>query len=420
MSQFIVRGSSLWTRRLTCLRTIHSSPESSSHFLPTKTSIEYKMPKDPYLLAQRVDRLVAKKKTDDAIALVMNAPQRLHTVVVWNHLIQACVERGGINRALKLFNQLKKRGLKPNPQTYTLLLTCCARSDSPHTVETARLLFKKLRDTTIPSLHHVNALLQVYSNAGDTPMLLERFHEMPAAGSGAPDHITYTIVIKHLCQSKQTNRTSEKAPGEGKTPPEATHPSNTDQVVLDHSSKDSEPPQGPTPDERFERAYGVWQDLVRDQQNRMVMNQLNKAQTPLIRLDSALLEPLLIACMRTEQMTNLQCGVGILEQALSLKVPTDVQQSSVKKSLVGTVTPTPGPVFDANLAELVTPVTFNALAVLCTRSGEFIKGFRYIRQIFQHCPDLRLNLSNYLRWSALIRRAMYVNSNESSEIKSSQ
>ncbi|KAJ1959886.1 hypothetical protein IWQ62_004434 [Dispira parvispora] len=376
------------------------------------------MPKDPYLLAQRVDRLVTKKKADDAIALVMNAPQRLHTVVVWNHLIQACVERGGINRALRLFNQLKKRGLKPNPQTYTLLLTCCARSDSPHTVEIASDLFEKLQDTTTPSLRHVNALLQVYANAGDTPILLQTFHEMPAAGPGAPDHITYTIVIKHLCQSRQTIQPREKAPSKGTMPTEETNASNTDQVLLDQPSKGSE--HSPTPDERFERAYGVWQDLVRDQQSRMVMNQLNKVQTPLIHLDAALLEPLLIACMRTEKKTSLQSGLGILEHALSLNSPSEVQQPLNKKPGVRTATPMPGPLFDANFAELVTPVTFNALSVLCTRSGEFTKGFHYIRQIFQHCPDLRLNLSNYLRWSALVKRAMYVASNEGSKGESLQ
>ncbi|KAJ2528133.1 hypothetical protein EV175_007481, partial [Coemansia sp. RSA 1933] len=44
--------------------------------LPTTTSIKYTIPSDPYLLATKFQKMIHEGKTDDAVAIVMQAKTR--------------------------------------------------------------------------------------------------------------------------------------------------------------------------------------------------------------------------------------------------------------------------------------------------------------------------------------------------------
>ncbi|KAG0275128.1 hypothetical protein BGZ95_009146, partial [Linnemannia exigua] len=62
------------------------------------------LPKDPYLLSEKVVKFAKNGKLDDAITLVMEAPKSRQNEVVWNHLIQESSKLGKINQSWQLLN----------------------------------------------------------------------------------------------------------------------------------------------------------------------------------------------------------------------------------------------------------------------------------------------------------------------------
>lgn len=64
------------------------------------------LPKDPYLLSEKVVKFSKNGKLDDAITLVMEAPKSRQNEVVWNHLIQESSKLGKINQSWQLLNDV--------------------------------------------------------------------------------------------------------------------------------------------------------------------------------------------------------------------------------------------------------------------------------------------------------------------------
>lgn len=67
------------------------------------------LPKDPYLLSEKVVKFSKNGKLDDAITLVMEAPKSRQNEVVWNHLIQESSKLGKINQSWQLLNDVGLR-----------------------------------------------------------------------------------------------------------------------------------------------------------------------------------------------------------------------------------------------------------------------------------------------------------------------
>jgi hypothetical protein len=65
------------------------------------------LPKDPYLLSEKVVKFSKNGKLDDAITLVMESPKSRQNEVVWNHLIQESSKLGKINQSWQLLNDVK-------------------------------------------------------------------------------------------------------------------------------------------------------------------------------------------------------------------------------------------------------------------------------------------------------------------------
>lgn len=61
----------------------------------------HKLPADPYLLSNKVTRLISGRQFEEAMELVKNAPIRLQSDVVWNQLIAGFAEYGRCNGAFK-------------------------------------------------------------------------------------------------------------------------------------------------------------------------------------------------------------------------------------------------------------------------------------------------------------------------------
>lgn len=80
------------------------------------------LPKDPYLLSEKVVKFSKNGKLDDAITLVMEAPKSRQNEVVWNHLIQESSKLGKINQSWQLLNDVNVSLF------YCCIVLCCMNS----------------------------------------------------------------------------------------------------------------------------------------------------------------------------------------------------------------------------------------------------------------------------------------------------
>ncbi|KAJ2455633.1 hypothetical protein EV183_000732 [Coemansia sp. RSA 2336] len=163
--------------------------------LPKTTSIEYTIPEDPYLLAQKFTQVVANGKPDDAVAIVMQSKTKSQSTAVWNLVIREYAKSGRLSRALRAHTEMRKRGFVATNTTYTELLKACALSDSDKSVAMAESLYTQLTDKLEPTIINFNALLTVYLRKHELATLLDRFNGLPTSGPMAPELATFTIVF---------------------------------------------------------------------------------------------------------------------------------------------------------------------------------------------------------------------------------
>ncbi|KZP00158.1 hypothetical protein CALVIDRAFT_560755 [Calocera viscosa TUFC12733] len=85
------------------------------------------LPMRPYDLAQRVTKLAEDGKIDDAISFVKSSPLASQNTIVWNTLLMYIFKSGRFNAGYSLFIDMKRRGFKPIPSTWTILFQGFAR-----------------------------------------------------------------------------------------------------------------------------------------------------------------------------------------------------------------------------------------------------------------------------------------------------
>ncbi|KAJ1822572.1 hypothetical protein LPJ56_000664 [Coemansia sp. RSA 2599] len=180
--------------------------------LPKTTSIKYTIPTDPYLLAKKFQEVAAKGKLDDAVAIVMQSKARCQSGIVWNLVINAYAKDGRLSRALRAFTEMRRRGFKPTPTTFTALFKACALSDAEKSVQIAQSAYESMESHGVrPTIISVNSLLNVYLRKHNVDAILERFNELPAEGPRAPSLATYTIVLSALRRELQLKLTDLQA-----------------------------------------------------------------------------------------------------------------------------------------------------------------------------------------------------------------
>lgn len=99
---------------------------------------------------------------------------------IYNILIGACAEVGYTKKAFKLFNDMKRRALKPTGDTYTCLFEAC--SNSPWALDGLKNA-KHLRDLMIekgiePNLTNYNVMIKAFGRCGDLPTAFKIVDEM--------------------------------------------------------------------------------------------------------------------------------------------------------------------------------------------------------------------------------------------------
>ncbi|KZL87072.1 pentatricopeptide repeat domain-containing protein [Colletotrichum incanum] len=158
---------------------------------------------DPFKIAQRVEATLKRDRFDEALLLVHRSSKTKQVVVAWNHLIEYQVrDKKRVNAAIKLFNDMKKRGQLPNDRTYTILLSGCAKSLDPKAaVPKAVAIYNSLlkeNSAVRANSFHLNAVLQVCGRAGDVDAMFSIADTADARAGRKTTAYTYTAIINTL------------------------------------------------------------------------------------------------------------------------------------------------------------------------------------------------------------------------------
>ncbi|KAK2759429.1 hypothetical protein FQN54_002907 [Arachnomyces sp. PD_36] len=181
------------------VRPERKEPERRKPSVPLRViQEEMRWLKDPAELAKRVATLLAKHQVEKAEALTIQAQKDgANCIVAWNHLIDFHMKKGRSDAAFKTYNDMKKRGRKPDAYTYTIMFRGFAWSHNPKSVSMALSVYDSLcKSTNVkPSAIHNNAVLNVCARHKNMDALWEILGKLPESGFGAPDVKTYTIIL---------------------------------------------------------------------------------------------------------------------------------------------------------------------------------------------------------------------------------
>ncbi|KAF9913272.1 hypothetical protein EC991_000034 [Linnemannia zychae] len=319
------------------------------------------LPKDPYLLSEKVVKFAKNGKLDDAITLVMEAPKSRQNEVVWNHLIQESSKLGKMNQSWQLLNDMKKRGFEPSERTFTILLNSLAINapSSPNSVSRARALYTQIEEhpDIDPTTVHTNALLKVCARQCDYTALQEVYETMikQRGGGGsssgrdgnAPDVITYSTMI---------NAYARKGGDEG-----------------------------------FEAAWKVWEDCLE------AMTTRRGAED--VELDTRIVDGILLACREARSPVFMRRGYKLIESLYGLPASSSPSPSgSGTGSGAGHVSATEratSPSKHLGLApamlrkETIHPRTVELLLSICSKLKDFNRANHYMTLIKTTFPDFK-------------------------------
>ncbi|KAM0436186.1 hypothetical protein ACHAPT_003078 [Fusarium lateritium] len=156
--------------------------------------------RDPYKIAEWVSQRLEKGQYHEALALTRKASKDYSVVVAWNHLVGYLLRHNHITRAMKLYNEMKKRAQEPNARTYTVIFRELGKSQHPKLAmaEAMKLYNKLLADERItPNSFHLNAVLNVCNRAGDLDSMFSVVATVDDAHR-SPTVFTYTTVLNAL------------------------------------------------------------------------------------------------------------------------------------------------------------------------------------------------------------------------------
>ncbi|KAF9099054.1 hypothetical protein BGX23_004296 [Mortierella sp. AD031] len=319
------------------------------------------LPKDPYLLSEKVVKFAKNGKLDDAITLVMEAPKTRQNEVVWNHLIQESSKLGKINQSWQLLNDMKKRGFEPSDRTFTILLNSLAiNASSPNSVSRARALFQQIQDSedTTPTIVHTNALLKVCARQSDYDALQQIYDDVlsknkshgragGAAEENAPDVITYSTLI---------NAYARKGGDQG-----------------------------------FQLAWKVWEDCLEAKARR----------GDDVDLDTRIVDAILLACREAKSPVFIKRGYKLVESLYGLPHSSSSSSSSssstsgsgsgsgssaTERSISPSKSLGLGP---APLRETIHPRTVELLLSLCSKLKDYNRSKHYYNLIRTTYPDFK-------------------------------
>ena len=162
---------------------------------------------DPLKLAHGVLDKLRENKLEEALELVRasdraNDGKGMDNIVSWNHILDWLMGQGAPGGAWIVYNEMKKRGHKPEAQTYTIMLRGYRQNvKKPNAVQQAISVYDSMsaaNSAVTPNTIHTNALLNVCARAHDVDSLWKVAGKLPDRGPGAPDNVTFTTILQGL------------------------------------------------------------------------------------------------------------------------------------------------------------------------------------------------------------------------------
>lgn len=131
-----------------------------------------------------IDDLIKAKRIRDAIDVLevkmLKEDRAKPTFHIYNHLITACGHAGYTKKAFKLYNDMKKRGVRPNGGTYTSLFNACANCPFPgYGFQQAKHLKALMDEKSIfirPITYH--AMIKAFGRCGAVDIAFSLVDEM--------------------------------------------------------------------------------------------------------------------------------------------------------------------------------------------------------------------------------------------------
>ncbi|KAF2712440.1 hypothetical protein K504DRAFT_401317 [Pleomassaria siparia CBS 279.74] len=179
---------------------------------PSMTSIEWNRRRkelqylsDPLELATFVKNGLRKDKATEMLQLVQMASHSMQTVVSWNHLIDYHLAKENVSKAMKIYNDMKKRAQFPDSYTYTILLRGLSiNAHESGAIAKALSVYHSMfasNSRVEPSIIHTNAMLRVCSRAQDMDALWGVAAKIPETGAASANAITYVTILNAIRQS---------------------------------------------------------------------------------------------------------------------------------------------------------------------------------------------------------------------------
>ncbi|KAF9300010.1 hypothetical protein BGZ74_008404 [Mortierella antarctica] len=323
---------------LQCSNSPFSTSTISYAIEKKKLSRKITIPKDPYLLSEKVVKFAKNGKLDEAITLVMESPKSRQSEVVWNHLIQESSKLGKTSQSWQLLNDMKKRSFEPSERTYTILLNALAiNSSSPNSVSRAMELYRQMQESEDipPTLVHTNALLKVCSRKPDLNALQKVYSDMPKSGPNAPDVVTFSTLIGSFARKGG--------------------------------------------DEGFQQAWKVWDDFLEAKTRR----------PDEVDLDQRLVDSILLACREAKSSGYVKRGYRLVESLYGLTL-SGSQASPSSGSVGKSISPSKSLGLGTALRkDDIQPRTVELLLSICIKLKEYPKGQQYIDLIKKTYPDFK-------------------------------
>ncbi|KAI9482393.1 hypothetical protein LPJ55_003159 [Coemansia sp. RSA 990] len=335
--------------------------------LPKTTSIEYTIPEDPYLLAQKFTQVVANGKPDDAVAIVMQSKTRSQSTAVWNLVIREYAKNGRLSRALRAHTEMRKRGFEATNTTYTELLKACALSDSDKSTAMAENLYKQLTNKLEPTIINFNTLLTVYLRKHDLTTLLDRFNNLPANGSMAPELATFTIVFSAFRREIFRKLQELKQVGVEEKDSESQVFGKKRRLALIATNIRSV----------YEAMLDLWKVFVNDAERR-----LQCPDTKALELDAHMVKIILKTCLAIYHKNRAlgRKGLQVIETAYGMDETLDTDQPGRSKVPLAARLCSQDSAHSSVLDNEVIELAF----ALCARDNQPIKALRFWSSLERH------------------------------------
>lgn len=169
--------------------------------------LELRYLKDPLKLSDHIKYTLRCDKPEKALDLCRLASKSMNCVVSWNIVIDWLMRKYKVNDAIKVYNEMKKRAQFPDSYTYIMVLrglgfkSHVGQPVKEENVSKAIAIYTSMNapnSRVKPNIFHTNATLQVCALALDMDALWSIAGQIPDKGPGAPDAMTYTIILNAI------------------------------------------------------------------------------------------------------------------------------------------------------------------------------------------------------------------------------